>query len=594
MADISFLNALILLGALLVLLGILSSLVASRVGAPLLLVFLLVGMLAGEDGPGGILFDDYRLAYLVGSVSLAVILFDGGLRTRLAAFRGVQWPSITLATAGVAITTTIVGVSALLIFDLTLPEGLLLGAVVASTDAAAVFFLLRVGDLHLKRRVGHTLEIESATNDPAALFLTIALIEIILQGGEPTWALAAELGQHAVIGTIVGVVGGFAASWLLNRIGMSQGLHPLFVMTSAVMVYAVAAVTGGSGFLAVYLAGLVLGNRPLRAYSAIITFHDAMTWLSQIVMFVLLGLLVSPHKFLDYLWPALATAFCLMFIARPAAVMLCLSPFRFSLREKIFVSWVGLRGAVGVFLASIPVLAQLPQAQLYFNAGFVVVLVSLIVQGWTINWSARKLGVTLPRAPRSVRRVELDLPGQLELEMVGYPVSEESPILKHGATPSWARLNMVIRDDAILAPLQAGALQPGDYAYFLAPPAKAPLLDRLFAGGPDGAGRLPFGELVFSGEVTLGAIGRLYDIVVPPDQSDVTVANYFAAAYDQPPTVEDAVTIGPLKLTVREMADDRVAKVGLDILSYDRPEEPRGRLARAKGALRNLLGRSAA
>jgi cell volume regulation protein A len=592
MADISFLNALILLGALLVLLGILSSLVASRVGAPLLLVFLIVGMLAGEDGPGGIRFDDYRMAYLVGSVSLAIILFDGGLRTRLNAFRGVLWPSITLATVGVLLTVGIVAVGALFFLDLTLLQGLLLGAVIASTDAAAVFFLLRVGDLHLKRRVGHTLEIESGTNDPVAVFLTIALVELILRGGDPSWGLAGILALHAVVGGAVGLAGGFSASWLLNRIGMPQGLHPLFVMTSAVMVYAVAVVLGGSGLLAVYLAGLVLGNRSLRAYSAIITFHDAVTWLCQIVMFVLLGLLVSPHKFIDYWIPAVATAFGLMFIARPAAVILCLAPFRYPWRERLFISWVGLRGAVGVFLASIPVLAKLPQAQLFFNVGFVVVLVSLVVQGWTIAWSARKLGVTLPRAPRSVKRVELDLPGQLELEMVGYPVSEESPILRHGATPSWARLNMVIRDDRILAPPEAGALKPGDYAYFLAPPARAPLLDRLFST-TEGAGALPFGELQFGGDLTLGAIATLYGVPIPPDQAEQTLAAYFAQAYDHAPSTGDAVTIGPLTLTVRETAGDGVSKVGLDILAVDESDTPRGLLARTRHALRGFAGRSA-
>lgn len=587
MADISFLNALILLGAVLVLLGILSSLVATRVGAPLLLVFLVVGMLAGEDGPGGIEFGDYRLAYLVGSVSLAVILFDGGLRTRINAFRGVLWPSITLATVGVLLTAGIVAVGGLLFLDLNPLQGMLLGAVIASTDAAAVFFLLRVGDLHLKRRVGHTLEIESGTNDPVAVFLTIALVELILQGGQPSWGLAGALAQQAVVGAVAGVAGGFAASWMLNRIGMPQGLHPLFVMTSAVLVFAIAAVLDGSGLLAVYLAGLVLGNRSLRAYSAIITFHDTVTWLCQIVMFVLLGLLVSPHKFLDYLLPAAATALCLMFIARPAAVMLCLTPFRYPWREKLFISWVGLRGAVGVFLASIPVLAKLPQAQLYFNVGFVVVLVSLVIQGWTIAWSARKLGVTLPRAPRSVKRVELDLPGQLELEMVGYPVSEESPILRHGATPPWARLNMVIRDDRILAPPEAGTLRSGDYAYFLAPPAKAPLLDRLFSA-TDGADHMAFGELRFDGGMTLGALGALYGIPIPPDQADQTVADYFAGAYDQAPVAGDAVTIGPFTLTVRETAGDGVSKVGLDLLHYDELEKPRGLVGRARRALRGL------
>src|SRR5689334_17545512 len=258
MASIGVINTIILLGALLVLAGIFSSLIASRFGAPLLLVFLVIGMLAGESGPGGIAFDDYRLTYLAGSLALAVILFDGGLRTKVASFRVALRPALLLATAGVLITAAITGATAVPALGLSPLEGLLLGAIVASTDAAAVFFLIRTGGLQLKQRVGLTLEIESGTNDPVAVFLTLLLAQLLLAGDQAApagWHVLALLAEEAAIGAVLGVAGGLAASWLLNRLDLPSGLQPLLVLTSAILIFAVSMVTGGSGFLAVYLAG---------------------------------------------------------------------------------------------------------------------------------------------------------------------------------------------------------------------------------------------------------------------------------------------------------------------------------------------------
>jgi hypothetical protein len=263
MESIEIINIGLLLGSALVVLGIGSSLIASRFGAPLLLVFLVIGMLAGEDGPGGLAFNDYRLTYFVGSLALAVILFDGGLRSNLAFFKGIIVPAGLLSTVGVTITAGLTGLFAVWLLNLQPLEGLLIGAMVASTDAAAVFFLLKAGGLHLRRRVGTTLEIESATNDPAAVFLTVVLVELVLAGARsPGWEVLATLGSQALVGAAVGVSGGLAIWWTLNRVTMPGGLHPLFVIASAVLIFGIAAVSQGSGFLAAYLAGLVVGNRP--------------------------------------------------------------------------------------------------------------------------------------------------------------------------------------------------------------------------------------------------------------------------------------------------------------------------------------------
>jgi cell volume regulation protein A len=479
-------NAALALAALLVLAGIFSSLIARRFGAPLLLVFLFIGMLAGEDGPGGVSFENYQLTYLIGSLALAVILFDGGLRTKLASLRGALAPAVILATIGVLLTAALTGVAAHFILGLSPLQALLLGAIVASTDAAAVFFLLHTGGLRLRRRVEATLEVESGTNDPAAVFLVVLLVGMLAAVGEngtpPSWGAAiAELAQQGLIGAALGAGGGFAIVWLLNRADLPGGLDPAFAIATALLVYAGASVAGGSGFLAVYLAGLVVGNRPVRAFPAILVFHDAATWLAQIVMFLMLGLLATPSRLLETAVPAVAIAAFLMLVARPAAVWLCLLPFGFPRRAVAFVGWVGLRGAVSIFLAAIPTLAGLPNAGLYFDVAFVVVLVSLIVQGWTVAPAARRLGLAAGRPdPDRLARIERDLPGQDELEIVGYRLREGSPLLASGRPrPSWLRSLLIVRDGMVLDPAAAGQPLPGDHAYFLAPPGRAAELDRL-------------------------------------------------------------------------------------------------------------------
>ena len=568
MAIISAIDTVILFGAALLLVGILSSLVASRFGAPLLLIFLGIGMLAGEDGPGGIAFNNYHATYLIGSVSLAIILFDGGMRAQLATFRPALRPGIALATVGVLLTAAITGGFARLAFGLSWPEAVLIGSIVASTDAAAVFFLVRTRGLELNQRVGVALEIESGMNDPVAVFATIMLVEGIRTG----WQISAghvllALGEQAVIGTLAGVVGGFAISAAVNRLTLPSGLQPLFVVTGAVFIFALAQTAHGSGFLAVYLAGLIVGNRPLRAHSNIVDFHDAATWLCQIVMFLVLGLLASPSHLLQHLGGALVVAVGLTFVARPIAVWLCLKPFGFSLEEIAFVSWVGLRGAVGIFLASIPVLTGLPNAELYFDVAFVIVLVSLLVQGWTIAPVAHWLGVALPPRPMA-NRVELDLPGQLEYEIVGYAVPPDSMILHHVAPPSWARLLLLVRNDRVMSPEEAGELRANDHAYFLAPPWRIHLLDRLFALPADvEADQSFFGEFTFRGDVTLGTLAELYGLSVPQDKRRTTVTDYFAEEINEHPVVGDRLALGASALIVREMDGDRVISAGLQLES---------------------------
>src|SRR5271168_2196394 len=571
MAALDTVSLTIMFGALLVLAGILSSLVALRFGAPLLLVFLLVGMLAGESGPGGIAFDDVNTTYLVGSVALALILFDGGLRTRLATFRSVIAPSLVLATIGVLLTAALTAPAAHYLLGFGWVESLLVGAVISSTDAAAVFLLIHSRGLRLRPRVGATLEIESATNDPFAIFLTIVLVGVQLRGGESWISVLDELAIEVVGGAVLGFIGGRAIVMALNRLSLPQGLHAPLVATGALVVFALAQVFHASG----YLAGLVVGNRPTRAHNAVIVFLDAATWLAQIVMFVLLGLLAWPERLLDHAAPALAVAATLMFFARPVTVFLCLTPFRFSWREKAFVSWVGLRGAVGIFLASIPLLVGLPNALVFFDIGFVVVLVSLLVQGWTIAVAAQKLHIALPRSDPAPRRVELDLPGQLEQELVGYSVGPNNPYLRRRLSPSWAKLMLVVRDEHVLTATEADGIREGDYAYFLAPPEKAQALDRFFVDMPPPPApdlRL-LGDFFVSGDVSLGTLGEIYGLSIAPEDEDTTLADWFGTHLHHKAKVGDRLALGAIHLVVDAVAKGRVTTVGLD-LADDAPDQP--------------------
>jgi cell volume regulation protein A len=593
MAALDTVSLTIMFAALLVLAGILSSLLALRFGAPLLLVFLLVGMLAGEAGPGGIRFDDIRTTYLVGAVALALILFDGGLRTRFATFRNALAPSLTLATVGVVLTAALTApvVHFLLGFDWI--ESFLAAAVVSSTDAAAVFLLIHTQGLRLRPRVTATLEIESGTNDPFAIFLTMALVEMALVADEAWYTPLVELGLEAIGGLVIGLAGGWAIVAALNRLELPQGLHAPLVATGALVVFGLAQSLHASGFLAVYLAGIVVGNRPTRAHSGVIAFLDAATWLAQIVMFVLLGLLAWPHRLMEHVVPGLAVAAVLMFVARPLAVFLCLVPFRFSWREKAFVAWVGLRGAVGIFLASIPLLVGMRDALTFFDIGFVVVLVSLLVQGWTIAFAARRLHIALPRSSPAPRRVELDLPGQHEHELVGYAIGPNNPYLRRRLIPPWAKLMLVVRDRHVIAAADAGGIREGDYAYFLAPPDKARALDRFFVDMPPPARpdvRL-LGDFYVSGEVTLGTLGEIYGLTIPRDDMPIMLTDWFAVHLPHKPRIGDCLPLGAIQVVVDGVAKGRVTTVGLYLAETTETPAPETRLERIRGMVRQGVAR---
>ena len=569
-------NHIILLGSSVVFVSVLASVITARVGAPLLLVFLVMGMLFGEDGPGRIAFDDIQLAHLLGNLALAVILFDGGLATCYKDFRVGLRPALGLATLGVLMTTAITGLFAVWWLELGWLEGLLLGAIVGSTDAAAVFSLLRSNGIELKQRVGATLEIESGSNDPMAIFLTVALIELLRNTqGNPGLMLLTEFVRQMGLGTLFGLGGGFGLVWLVNRLKMSAGLYPLAIMAGGLCLFSVTATLDGSGFLAIYLAGIVIGNRPLEARLEIKRFHDGLARLAQIGMFLMLGLLVTPSALLPVADDALLFALVLILVARPLAVWLCLWPFRFPWREQVFIGWVGLRGAVPIILALFPLLAGLNQAPMIFNIVFFVVLVSLLIQGWTVIGLARKLELEVPPSTHLVQRVELDIPGQQELELVGYRLAANAPIIADAAAlrtrlPPGARLVAVLRSGQWLDQCGPVQMRAEDHVYLLADPSELSELDRLFVAVPEAeAERLSeqafFGEFVLQGESRLADLCAFYGVKADATDGALTLDALIRRERNAHPVVGDRLQLGALELVVRAVEDDRITKVGLKL-----------------------------
>ncbi len=588
-------NHLILLGGFLIVVSILAGMFSSRLGAPLLLVFLGLGMLAGEDGPGGIRFDDFHLTYLVGSVALAIVLFDGALRTPSQAIRLAWRPALGLATIGVLITAGLIGALAHYTLDLPPVAAFLVGAVVASTDAAAVFLLLNTGGTELNKRVTATLEVESGINDPMAVFLSIACVEYLLHpGGTSGLHMAMFFAIQMAGGAAIGFAGGFALVWLVNRADLAGGLYPVLCAAFAVTIFAAAQSVEASGFLAVYLAGLVLGNRRHRAQATILRFHDGLAWIAQIVMFLLLGMLATPSKLVQNVWGPLAIALVLIFVARPLAVFACLAFTRFGKREKAFIAWVGLRGAVPIFLASIPVIAGVPGGLAYFNVAFVVVLASLVIQGWTVGPVARFLGLALPPQTEQVGRSEIDLPVVADRDAASWRVAPGSPALERDFAdlhlPRRARVIAVIRDSALMNRQELTRLMADDQVIALVPPEHSMSLDKLFSPRPVQRKNVDTGgEFVFSGDLKLDSLCAQYGLPFDPADGEVTLAEYLSSRLGPVAVVGDHVKMGVVELVVQETSKGRAVKVGLELEAPDERLPVLRVLHRIRDALRALV-----
>ncbi|MDP3396934.1 MAG: potassium/proton antiporter [Methanoregula sp.] len=422
----------ILVGAAaLIIISIIANKVSGRLGVPALLIFILVGMLAGSEGPGGIVFDNPAIAQSVGVLALALILFSGGIDTRWSEVRPVLSRGICLSTVGVLLTAFVVSVVAVLLLGFTPIEGFLLGAIVSSTDAAAVFATLRSRRASLKGDIRPLLEFESASNDPMAVFLTIGAIMLIMNPGSSIMTLVPLFVQQMAFGGIVGYGLAKVTVWLINALKLEyEGLYAVMTLAMAIFIYGIAVLIGGNGFLAVYIAGLVIGNSAIVHKRSLIRFHEGIAWLMQITMFLALGLFVFPSELLPVLVPGLILSLVLIFIARPLAVYLCLMPWKMGKNEKLMVSWVGLRGAAPIVLATFPYLAGIPQAHLIFNLVFFIVITSALLHGTSIPFIARIAGLAAPLKGRSRFHMEFDPDDESGSELLELVIPHQSPAIK--------------------------------------------------------------------------------------------------------------------------------------------------------------------
>ena len=576
-----FANQIILVSAGLITFSIFAGVLSSRIGAPLLLVFLAFGMLAGEDGPGGIVFDDFAVAYLVGSFALALILFDGGLRTNREALNRAFGPSLALATIGVVLTAGLTGLAAKFLFSIGWIEAFLLGAIVGSTDAAAVFFLLHLRGLRLKARVAATLEVESGINDPMAIFLTLGLVGIAV-GAESVANAQDALGflfdflWQMLGGILFGAAGGALVLRAVNRLQLSSGLYPILTGALALLVFSLAQAADASGFLAIYLVGFTIGNNPHRATSEISRFSDGVAWLAQIVMFLMMGLLVTPSALVSVFFPALAVALVLILVARPVAVWLCLVPFSFTPRETAFVSWVGLRGAVPIFLGTIPVLSGVEGAETLFGIAYVIVLVSLILQGWTVPLVARAAEVELPPRPTPDRRVALDLPAGKGKSVVAYTVDPMSLLLRRGINrlplPVGATVISVMRDGVVRTEGLDQGVKPGDVVMILTTADMIPTLDRLFGARRKRAQAKDVGtvDFVLEGTASAALVADMYGLEFEVEERELTLEQFMRSRLGKDIKEGARTRVGGVALVAIQVQDGAVRQVGLDL---DPPQE---------------------
>lgn len=468
--------------------SVLLSRVSRRLGVPVTLLFLAVGVLAGWEGLGGIRFDDYPLAFRIGTVALTLILFDGGLNTSKASFRTGFKAGALLATVGVALTAGVVALGSWLL-GLRWQGALLLGAVVSSTDAASVFAMLRGSNLHLQKRVGSTLELESGFNDPMAVILTFSVTAMLVSGRPLGLGIALDVLIQLVVGAALGLGIGFASRWMLHRVSLpAVGLYPVLTLAVACLAFGLPSLVDGSGFLSVYVAGIIIGNGELPYRSGLLRVHDAVAWFSQVVMFLILGLLVSPPELVGVAGAAIGIALCLIFVARPAVTALLLWPFGYSWREIVYVGWVGLRGAVPIVLATVPVLYGAPGSEQMFNVIFFVVLVNAILQGSTVAWLTRTLGLESPEPPAPPTVLEIQSRQKLSGALVSYYIEAASAVsgseIHDLPFPEGAAVMLVVRGDDLIAARGRTQLLPGDHVYVFCRREDLPFVQLMF-GQPE-------------------------------------------------------------------------------------------------------------
>lgn len=572
-----WMNSLFLLGGALLFLSVVSTTLSARLGMPLLLVFLAVGMLAGEEGVGGIAFNNVVMANFISQLALAVILLDGGLRTQLSSFRIALKPASVLASWGVFATVLPLGLFATFYLGLDWKFGVLMAAIVGSTDAGAVFSLLRNSGVRLNERVQATLEIESGANDPMAVFLVTALITMIMQPAESgAAAFVRMLALQIGFGLLTGWAGGKILAKLVRRLNLAEGLYALMIVSGGLLVFAFTNTIGGSGFLAVYLAGIIVGNQRNRATEHVLRVMDGLAWLAQATLFVMLGLLVSPAGVLDRAAEALAIAAFLMLVARPLAVFGGLWKFNYSLREKAYISWLGLRGAVPISLAMMPLVMGVPNSHLLFDVAFAVVVLSLLIQGTTIPVMARLLKVAMPNKPEPKDTHDIWLAEKEIVRMSAFKVVAESEAEGHHPdtvepiSDSFdVRCFALIRNGSRIEMQSDTVLQAEDLAWYILADGKVDKMAKYFTETGIGVRENFdfFGEFVVSPAARSGDLALAYGLKLEAGEEGLSLAELFDKRSDsQEPVEGDRIDIGGFMLTAKEVdGGGNIGSMGLKV-----------------------------
>ncbi len=559
------LNQTLLIAGLLCFVAVALSAFSQRVGVPSLLVFLAVGLFATEiPGVHGLRID-LSTAVLVGNLALAVILLDGGLRTRVATFRMVALPALMLATVGVVLTAGLVGVAGAQLLGLDWRYGVLLGAIVGSTDAAAVFALLGSSGLRLNERVESTLEVESGINDPMAVFLTLGLIELVRSPEQSVVHLLPTFVQQLGIGLAAGALLGHVLSLAVSRVRLEEGLYALLIQSGGLAIFATTNMLGGSGFLAIYLAGMLVARRRVHVGEDVLRVSDGFAWLAQAGMFLVLGLITDVRGLLGVAVPAMLVAAVLMFVARPLAVAACLVPFRYPAREIAFIGWIGMRGAVPIVLGLFPLLAGVPHAQLLFHIAFFIVLLSLLLQGGSLPFAARRARVRAGRPRAAVATAPLDGATGAR-EVVQFVVAADAPATRRAFDdlewPPDSRLIEIERAGRLIEPAD---LRGGDVVAAIAPAEQVSVLEELF--GPAAAA----GELTLAASATLGDLQDYYGVDLPPGLArDTTLGAYAAHVLRGRAANGDPVPLAGLRLRVRESSAGVVRSFSLQLTQRSR------------------------
>lgn len=568
-------NTLFLIISLLLFISVIASRVSTRFGMPLLLVFLGVGMLAGDEGLGGIRFDSFAGANMIGQLALAVILLDGGLRTKSDSFRLALKPAAVLASWGVLATVGLLGAFATFFLGVDWKMGLLMAAIVGSTDAAAVFSLMRSSGVRLNSRILATLELESGCNDPMAILLVSALIGLIMNPAETGFAeMTTLLARQLGLGLLFGYLAGKALARILERISLAEGLYAILIASGGLLVFATTNLLGGSGFLAVYLAGVFIGNSRNSSTEHVLNVMDGLAWLAQATMFLVLGLLVSPVRLLENWANALVIAAFLILVARPLAVWTSLKFFRYNPREVAYISWVGLRGAVPVTLAITPLMVGVPDALKLFDVAFAVVILSLLIQGTTIPFFARLLKVVLPPKPEPLSQREIWLADKLAVSLQSFKVEAGSdaenshPSAMTRDRFSDGQIFALLRGDQTVAVLPSTQMQAGDVVWFILDEKLGDDFAKQFAAAGSEE-RSFFGAFNLNPDAVVGDLAEVYGLPVGEGERGLRLDELFRERFGDMPVAGDRIDLNGFEITVKEL--DNKARIRL--LGLKMPQE---------------------